>query len=277
MKTTLRKHLKKAILAALMLLSFANAPATAAEILFVSPTRVYLNDKHKVGVMNVTNTSDITRHYTISMENIVMTPEGVTSEVENFEYSAKRMLRFVPRSVTLAPGERQTIRIQSRIGADVPEGDYHVHIHFLEDATKRQQPDTEAGGKGAAIMAPLSYSTLIPIIVSHGTVKTTLDMSDAKIQKSADGQKYSVSMMLHRSGNGQGTAHIDTVLTGGGKDSVPTPRRTAYIYREIDSRKYTYEFPVSEATQGQKTIKIRLFDNASEKAEPVKEIDLPLP
>lgn len=277
MKNFLRKHLKKSLFLALMLLTVTNAPAMAAEILFVSPTRVHLNDKHKVGVMNVTNTSDITRHYTISMENIIMTPEGVTSEVENFEYSAKRMLRFVPRSVTLAPGERQTIRIQSRIGADVPEGDYHVHIHFLEDATKREKPEAGADGKGAAIMAPLSYSTLIPIILSHGTITTKLDMTDVKIQKTADGQRYAVSLMLHRTGNGQGTAHIDTVLTGSGKDSMPTPRRTAYIYRELDARKYAYEFPVSEATQGQKTIKIRLFDNASEKAEPVKEIDLPLP
>ncbi|MCL4678559.1 MAG: hypothetical protein KJ017_08210 [Alphaproteobacteria bacterium] len=277
MKTSLRKHLTKTLFLTLIVLIVINAPVMAAEILFVSPTRVHLNDKHKVGVMNVTNTSDITRHYTISMENIIMTPEGVTSEVENFEYSAKRMLRFVPRSVTLAPGERQTIRIQSRIGPDVPEGDYHVHIHFLEDATKREKPGVGADGKGAAIMAPLSYSTLIPIIVSHGTVTANLDMTDVKVQKAADGQKYSVSMMLHRSGNGQGTAHIETILTGSGKDSVPTPRRTAYIYRELDARKYAYEFPVSEATQGQKTIKIRLFDNASEKAGPVKEIDLPLP
>lgn len=256
-------------------LTFYVSTSYAEEMLFVSPTRITLSDKNNVGVMNVTNMSNSVRHYTISLENIIMTEQGVTTEVENFEFSAKRMVRFVPREVRLEPGERQAVRIMARVGADMPDGDYHAHIHFLEDATKRERVKDDSGK--VSIQAPLSYSTLIPIVVSHGEVKVSLEMQDVKVSKSEDGKKYFVSMKLNRSGNGQGTAYFDTILTGGGKESVPTPRRTAYIYREIDSRHYQYEFPVSEATQGYSKIKIRLFDVPDKQATPLKEVELSLP
>jgi len=113
--------------------------AHADKVLFFTPTRVVLNDTDKVEVMNITNLSQITRAYKISFQDQVMTYEGYTTSVDNFEYSAKRMLRFVPREFTLEPGERQTVRIMTRIRPDTKEGEYHTHVRFLEDVSQRNR------------------------------------------------------------------------------------------------------------------------------------------
>ena len=74
-----------------------------------------------------------------------MTEEGVTAPVESFDLSAKRMIRYVPRQFTLAPGERQTVRVMSRIGPQTEDGEYHTHLRFLEDVTQRKEGQARSG------------------------------------------------------------------------------------------------------------------------------------
>lgn len=84
--------MKIAHIITIFLLLFGLIPsyAQASEVIFVSPTRVDLNDKTKVVVMNVTNVSDITRSYKVGIRNVVMTENGSTTTVDDFPYSAKK-------------------------------------------------------------------------------------------------------------------------------------------------------------------------------------------
>lgn len=249
--------------------------ASAEKILFLSPTRVNLNEKDRVEVINVSNLSDVARAYKISAQDLIMTRDGVTTPVDSFDYSAKRMIRFVPREFILKPGDRQTIRIMSRVPRDAQDGDYHTHIRFLEDVTQRDKLNPRQG-EGARIEAPLAYEALIPAVVSKGTVEVTLDMPSLTIKKS--GKKYEALATVTRAGNGQGIGHIESVIVNADStESEFTPRRTVYIYRETDERTKAIDFPETDIIKAGKTVKFKFYDSDAKDAAPIKEITKTLP
>lgn len=249
----------------------------ADKVLFFTPTRVLLNDDKKVEVMNISNLSGIARAYKVTFQDQVMTAEGYTTPVDNFEFSAKRLLRFVPREFVLQPGDRQTIRIMSRLRPDTADGEYHTHIRFLEDVSRRNEINPERQQGEATIAAPLAYEALIPAVISHGSVKTTMDIKDAKISKAANGE-YAISLMLTRQGNGQGVAHVVTqYVAPDGSVTTVTPRRTVYIYRETNARKKDYNFTLpADLPKGGK-LQITLHDSKIKDAPTLKKITLALP
>ncbi|PZP57481.1 MAG: hypothetical protein DI586_00150 [Micavibrio aeruginosavorus] len=254
-------------------------PAFASEILFVSPTRVNLSEKSKVAVMNVTNMSNLDRTYTVGVKDIIMLEKGVTQTVDNFDYSAKKMLRFFPRQFTIPAGQKQSVRIMAKMPADTPDGQYHSHVYFLEDSTKQSKPEVEglAVASGQAVTSvPLAYSVMMPVTLSKGKVETSVNWIDPKISKSvkpgAQPGTYTVSMQLTRSGNGQGVAFFDVLY-----DSKQIgKRRTAYIYREIDKRDYKFDFKLPEGIQGGK-IQLRLLTGEKSKPDLVQETSLSIP
>ena len=249
----------------------------ADKVLFFTPTRITMDDSSKVKVMSITNLSNISRAYKISFQDQVMTPEGVTASVDNFEYSAKRMLRFVPRNFVLKPGERQTIRIMMRVRPNTTEGEYHTHIRFLEDVSKRHKINPKKPGESASIAAPIAYEALIPAIISHGNINTKINMKSAKLFKGSKKNNYKINLILSRQGNGQGTAYIDTnYVAPNGKETIVTPRRTVYIYRELSERKKDYNFTIPAGLPKGGSIKVSLYDNTENDAVPVKELTFKL-
>lgn len=258
------------------LVSLITIPAQASKFLFFSPNRVEISDADKVEVVNITNLSEEERSYTISTEDLIMTPEGVTAPVENFDYSAKRMIRFVPRQFTLKPGERQAIRVMGRIKGDVPDGDYHTHMKFLEDISKRKNPNQNEGSQAATISAPMSFETMIPVIYSHGKVDAKISFDEAKISKSA--KKIKIHVKLGRSGNGQGVGYLHTLLVDdNGNSHVLTPRRTVNIYRELNQRDLTYDFMWPEGLAKSGKISLKLRNTKDNDANPIATIDLDIP
>lgn len=268
-----------AFLAAILSIStFQSLQAETA--LFLSPTRIQLDDETKVGVINVTNMSDKVKAYSISIENLIMTAEGVTTQVDNFEFSAKRMVRFVPREFTLEPGERQSIRIMARVKPGTPDGDYHSHIHFLEDVAKSNELNKDRDGNTAKgkIEVQFAYSALVPVVVTHGKVSSTVGMKDPKIAwKDKATKLLSLAMQLTRSGNAQGTAYIDTIHVAADGTRTPlTARKTIQIYRELDERALKYDVTLPEGISGG-SIELSLYAGAEDKKNPLAQETLSIP
>lgn len=274
----MKKIFLNALIAVFCLVGLYPLPAYAEKVLFLTPTRILLNDEKKVEVMNITNLSNIARAYKISLQDQVMIEKGYTVPVDSFEFSAKRMLRFVPREFVLEPGDRQTIRIMSRLKPNTPAGEYHTHIKFSEDVSQRHKINPPKPDQQVSISAPLAYETLIPAVISHGDVNVSIGVKDAKILKNPKTGKYEVSMYLTREGNGQGIAYLDTYYVApDGTSAVVTPRRTVYLYREISERikKYDFTIPAELASGG--IIKLSVFDKADKEAATVTELTLSLP
>lgn len=264
------------ILSTIAVVCLIPAQAYADKILFFSPSRVILNDAAKVEVLNITNLSSAARAYTVSTEDLIMTPEGVTSPVENFDYSAKRMIRFVPRKFVLQPGERQAVRVMGRIKGDVGDGDYHTHLKFLEDASQRSTLNPSKDKQQATISAPLAYETMIPVIFSHGKTEAKLSIDKSAISSQVD--KVKIDLKIGRSGNGQGIGFVHThYIDAKGSAEILTPRRTVNVYRELDQRNFSYDFKLAKKLDPAGKIRVYLHDTDDKDSKPIGFVELDIP
>ena len=99
------------VCAFVMLPSFAWA--VSAELI-VSPTRMVLTDRDRYATVSVKNPGDAIGRYRVEMVDTIMLPDGAVKMLgkdEKYEHSALEMIRISPRSMTLRPGEYQTVRI----------------------------------------------------------------------------------------------------------------------------------------------------------------------
>lgn len=265
-----------------LLIVFVPLSSYAQTALFFAPTRLTLSDENPVQEIRVTNMSDIARSYNISLEDLLMSKDGNIQRVDNFEFSAKRMLRFVPRKFDLQPGERQIIRVMARYPKDTPDGDYHSHLEFLEDVSRRveiNKVDENDRQARARMQAHISYTTAIPIVLSKGKVGGALDMSEIRLEKNHE-DKPMLSFSLLRSGNGQGNALIEVdLLSDDGVIKKASSRRFVPVYREIERRDHSFllEMLQPDDLVSGRRLNVRLYDQRVSEKEHIKNYSVSIP
>lgn len=225
------------------------SPLSFAEgaILFVSPHRVVLSPDERTDVVSIANQSDRERKYEMIAVDQVMNENGVTQRKDTFQYSAKRMLRFVPQRVTLKPGERQVVRIMARRPADLLDGDYHSHLLFREVPNKDKT--AELAGKGVADDAvdaakdkTLSFNigtyfgVAIPVIVQSGQVESSLAMGNVALapRLQADAPLFAM-VPFTRSGNAEASGFLKIHVLDAAGTSVSSQVVWVRAYREVDA------------------------------------------
>lgn len=255
--------------------------ARAETVLFFAPTRVDIVENKPVQEIRITNMSNIARAYSLSLQNLIMNEGGHTARVDNFDYSAKRMVRFVPRQFSIKPGERQVVRIMARFPEGAEDGQYHAHLEFLENVSKRAELNKDIAGKEnqAKMNAQISYATAIPVIISKGEIKTEISMSDVKLGQDENSGRPNISLVLGRSGNGQGNIFIEAdYIAPDGAEKKAAVRRSVYVYRELDKRNHSFLLELLNQTDLQKggKIRVRLYNKDVSETEPVDTILLPV-
>lgn len=255
--------------------------ARAETVLFFAPTRVDIVENKPVQEIRITNMSNIARAYSLSLQNLIMNEGGHTARVDNFDYSAKRMVRFVPRQFSIKPGERQVVRIMARFPEGAEDGQYHAHLEFLENVSKRAELNKDVDGKEsqAKMNAQISYATAIPVIISKGEIKTEISMSDVKLGQDEKSGRSNISLVLGRSGNGQGNIFIEAdYIAPDGAEKKAAVRRSVYVYRELNKRNHSFLLELLNEADLQKggEIRVKLYNKDISETEPVDTISLPM-
>ena len=220
----------------------APAPIQAqgqGSILFVSPNRVTVEPDEKIQTITVNNRSDVERRYDIRVVDQVMNEQGSTQRMDvGFKYSAKEMLRFVPKRFSLQPGERQTIRVMVRRPASLADGDYHSHMLFREIPLQRTADTpvgaSAAGASGASFEIKTLYGLAIPVVVQSGAINSSISLMDVQMLKNPTGPVLAVS--LQRAGNAEASAYLraEHVSAATGARTPVLTGQWVRIYREVD-------------------------------------------
>ena len=109
---------------------FLNADIYAQGNLLITPRRVVFDGSTRSIDLNLANTGQDSATYAISIIQIRMTEEGqfeTINEPDPGQRFAVRFLRYFPRSVTLAPGEAQVIKVQVTRRSQLEDGEYRSH------------------------------------------------------------------------------------------------------------------------------------------------------
>lgn len=238
-----------AVMAAGLVLAFSG-PATAQGDLLIAPTRIVINGGGSTEVI-LNNIGATPATYRISLELRRMGEDGglediAADQANEREAAALAMIRYAPRRVTLPPNQPQSIRISARPPAELPDGEYRVHMSFRaipEAQTVETQPDS-AQATGLTIRLTPIYGLTIPLIVRKGQLTVGATISNPGVERTAEGAFLTLDMA--RTGNRSIYGEI-RIMAPGVREPVFLTRGIA-IYPERDTR--SLRLPLSPEQAG---------------------------
>lgn len=188
--------------------------------LLVAPTRVILENGQKVGEVVVSNTGNAPSTYRISLLRMAMMPDGSLKEVPAppaGELDPASLFRYSPHEVLLQPGETQVVRIAARKPANLPDGEYRVHIQFMglpKVSAPKAKSSTPSTGFSARI-EPV-FAVAIPLVLIQGKVSATAGISGVAFEPTAKDGRSTLSLHLDRQGNGSLYGDLKVFFTPSG-------------------------------------------------------------
>lgn len=179
--------------------------------LMISPTRVLFKENSRTSDIVLINSGDQPRSYRIDWEDYVALSQGgyrsLTIEEKANYTGLSRLVRVSPKQVTLAPGQRQSVRLLIRNGSNLPTGEYRSHLVLTA------LPNKNPGKSGINIDVLFSYS--MPVIFRSGTVIVSPEISEVSLVYKKDIKKTFVKVDLY---------HNDLFSSHGQLEATWTPK-----------------------------------------------------
>ncbi|AXY72766.1 molecular chaperone [Paraflavitalea soli] len=187
------------------LLTCCSAATMAQGNLMITPRRVVFEGQKKIQELNLANTGNDTARYLISLLEIRMKPDGAFEQVtepDSGQNFASSFLRFFPRTITLGPGETQTIKIQVVNQVQLQPGEYRSHLYFRAVPPEKplgfSQPVEDT--TGIAVRLNPVFGITIPAIIRTGPSNAAVTISDTKVEKMQDSLTV-LNLVFNRTGN----------------------------------------------------------------------------
>ena|SRR5579871_4561223 len=225
------------------------AHANRAEVMIL-PVRVVMENNDRYETVVVKNVGDATGDFRVGLQDMKMLGNGMVVPLdpgESPQYSAMPYLHVTPKSMTLKPGQTQTVRLMLRVPENLEPGEYRTHafVRLVNDNTDAQ---VNTAGKDAVITVKANVVIIIPVIVRHGATVMSIGIADARLSHDAKGTP-SVDMYLTREGNRSSMGDISvTYVPQGGAPQLIKEFRGVSVYRPTARR--FLSVPLDETPKG---------------------------
>lgn len=173
--------------------------------LMITPKRVVFEGNKRTMDINLANIGEDTATYAISLIQNRMTEDGNFVEItepDEGQLFASPYLRYFPRSVTLAPRESQTVKIQLYGTSGLAAGEYRSHIYFRSVPSEKPLGEEQAVSDPSSITIKLVpiFGITIPVIIRIGDADVNVTLSDLRFGMEND-TIPKLTMFFNRSGN----------------------------------------------------------------------------
>jgi P pilus assembly chaperone PapD len=181
---------------------FLYASSKAQGDLLITPKRVVFENNKRSEDLNLANIGKDSASYVISFIQLRMKENGSVEKIDqpdSGQLFAEPYLRIFPRTVTLAPNEAQTIKLQVRRNSNMQTGEYRSHLYFR--AVPREKPlgeKTENQDSALSVKLTPIYGISIPVIVRVGESDTQVQLEDVALQTDS---LPALRMTFNRKGN----------------------------------------------------------------------------
>ncbi len=247
---------------ACLLVSWAFIGAAYANIM-ITPTRVVFDERDRYAVVNLINGSDETKVYLLEWKFMRMQEGsgGYERLEEPFtDFDLSQYVDFSPRRVTLAPGAVQKVRLALRRPADVPTGDYHIHLKFKLEEMEPSQVIVSNGGKNISTAVKVNVSYTIPVIARFGEVQASAEIERIDMGRDQDSGKLYVEVPVARSGTHAVLGYLRVFhLDKAGNERLIGEISNAHIFPEINKRIFKVQLN-DEIQGGRLRVELRHLD-----------------
>jgi hypothetical protein len=219
--------------------------STARADLLIMPIRTVFTDRDRMKTLTVVNTANKAATFRLSFYYQRQTADGSYINQENTpldpKYDIAKMITFSPRQVNMAPNASQVVRLSLRGAADLPDGEYRVHLKLQRlSGGVQQAPVKQPNGITTQLTINVGFS--VPIIIRKGKNDATATISEPKLLPPPEGRNLPMmSFFLDRKGKYSTLGKVDIFWTpkGGQEKQVgvlndvnvfaETPRRQVMV------------------------------------------------
>ena len=185
--------------------------AAAAQGVLVAPHAIYLDHRTRSGSLTLYNPGADPVEITVSTffgypstdslgQFIIVTPDSVEAEMP----SAAAWIDAFPRRMTLAPLQRQTVRLLARPPQGLSDGEYWSRV--LISAKGGVLQVAQADSSGISVGLNLEVRSILPLIYRKGQLQTGLALTDLRAGREGDSLRVRVRMERQGGGAYVGTA-----------------------------------------------------------------------
>jgi P pilus assembly chaperone PapD len=249
-------HSARGLLTAFLLMIPA---AASAQGVIVAPHAVYIDHASRAGSITLYNPGDQPVEVSVSFafgypktDSAGSVSIDLVDEPPAGEPGATAWLRAFPRRVTMAPRERQTVRLLASPPSGLPNGEYWARL--MVGAKGGQIPVAGVTDTGAVrVGLTLEVRTVIAVVYRKGALSTGLTVGQPTASYAAD--TMSVRLPMTRTGTAAylGTVRATVVNAKGdvqGQDELPVA-----VYYGLDPR---LAVPVGTLPAGTYTVRIEV-------------------
>ncbi len=221
---------------------FVTALPAVANML-IMPVRVYFADGERMKSLTVLNRGEEQAVFRVVMQHKKQLPDG---GYENLSaplvagFDPSQWLVYSPRQVNLEGQSKQSVRVSLRRPADLPDGEYRVHMALDRTARERIEARTGEAGKITPQMF-INVGFAIPVIIRKGKNDTVAEIKGYSIlPPDAQGGDTRGRLMvdLSRRGKFGAVGELTAFWTppGGGEEVLAGQQKGVIIYPELDAR-----------------------------------------
>ncbi|MGC9354127.1 MAG: fimbrial biogenesis chaperone [Mariniphaga sp.] len=243
--------------------------AAAQGDLLVTPRRVVFEGNKQIEEITLANTGQDTAFYSISFLQYHMTEDGSFEEITEPKPGQKfadPLLRYFPRSIELAPGESQVVRMQLRRLPNMEDGEYRSHLYFRAVPDERPLGEKDMLTDTTAIGIRLTpiFGISIPVIVRIGDLSASLSITGLALEKAED-NRIILKTELNREGTRSvyGDLTVDYILPGEEPVNVGLVRGIA-VYTPNNLRRFSMPLNVPEGIDFSKGKLVVRFSSSNE-------------
>jgi hypothetical protein len=209
--------------------------------LMIYPKRLVFQDLKRTQELSLLNNGKDTARYVISVMQVRMKPDGsfqTITEPDSGQRFADKNFRFFPRTVTLAPGESQMVKLQVIRTAELTQGEYRSHLYFRaqKEEKPRGQENTNTKPSSIAISLVPVFGLSIPIIIKVGESTTKVNIVEKSV-KILQNSTPTLNLKLVRTGNMSvyGDFVVEYISSSGKRTTVGSMQGVA-VYSPTPSR-----------------------------------------
>ncbi|MFD2264444.1 hypothetical protein ACFSM5_16185 [Lacibacterium aquatile] len=240
-------------------LTLALLPLLAQAEILITPGRVHLDERRPAATITLSNSADGERSYTLALVSMVMQEDGTVRESETppaFMNDFRDELRFSPQSLTLQPGETQTVRVALKRAKRLSDGDYHIHMRVSVEAP--EQPADTGEEQAVGVQVRFNIGVALPILYRQGQIEATGTLDALRLDTNDPGAPF-LEARLERKGNG--SLYGDVLVLSGDK---PIGRLNGVaVYTEIAARRL--QIPLAALPSGPLTLRYQTPKDQGEK------------
>lgn len=247
-----------ALCAAAAALSIAAAPARAQGVL-VAPQAVFVDHRTRSGAIELYNPGTEPAEVTVSAlfgypvtDSLGRTTLYTTTAPDSSAPSAAAWVSAFPRRLTLAPRQRQTVRLLVRPPQNLPDGEYWTRL-VVQAKGGRVEVAGPAEDSGIQVGLTLEVRTIIALLYRKGTVSTGVALSGVRAE--LDGDSLAVRARLERTGNAAYLGQVHGTLTDASGRTVKAFDVPTAVYYALEPR---YALAVDDLAPGRYTFELRV-------------------